>query len=52
MMLSLPCVNVESVGLPSFEMRVDHDEDRCCGLSMGWNGVDGWNPSGDAVCHA
>jgi hypothetical protein len=51
-MLSLVCVNVESLGLPSVEMRVDHGEDQCCDLSMGWNGGDGWNLSGDVVCHA
>jgi hypothetical protein len=32
MMLSLACVNVESIGLPSVEMWVDHGEDRCCGM--------------------
>jgi hypothetical protein len=52
MMLSLACVNVESLGLPSVEMRVDHGEDQCCDLSMGWNGGDSWNLSGDVVCHA
>jgi hypothetical protein len=41
-----------SVGLPSIEMRVDHGEDRCCGLSMSWNGGDGWNLLCDVVCHA
>jgi hypothetical protein len=50
MMLSLACVSIESVGLPS--MRGDCGEDRCCGLSIGWNGGDGWNLSGDVVCHA
>jgi hypothetical protein len=33
---------VESFGLPSVVMRVDCGEDRCCDLSMGWNGGDGW----------
>jgi hypothetical protein len=28
-------------GLPSVKMRVDRGEDRCCGLSNGWNGGDG-----------
>jgi hypothetical protein len=41
-----------SVGLPSVEMRVDHGEDRCCGLSMRWNDGDGWNLLCDVVCHA
>jgi hypothetical protein len=30
----------------------DHAKVRCCGLSIGWNGGDGWNPSGDVVSHA
>jgi hypothetical protein len=42
---------VLSVGLPS-EMWVDCGEDRCCGLSIGWNGGDGWIPSGDVDSHA
>jgi hypothetical protein len=33
MMLSLACVNVESVGLPPVKRWVDRGEDRCCGLS-------------------
>jgi hypothetical protein len=52
MMLSLDCIIVESVGLPSIKMRVDHGEVRCCGLSKDWNGGDGWNPSGYMVSHA
>jgi hypothetical protein len=32
-MLSLACVFVRVVGLPSVEMWLDHGEDRCCGLS-------------------
>jgi hypothetical protein len=40
------------VGLPSIVMCGDRGEDRCCGLSMGWKGGDGWIPSGDVVCHA
>jgi hypothetical protein len=40
MMLSLTCINVESVGLPSVEMRVDHGEGQCCGLNKGWNDGD------------
>jgi hypothetical protein len=52
MMLSLACVFVTMFGLPSLAMRGDHGEDRCCGLSKVWNGGDGWNPSGDVVCHA
>jgi hypothetical protein len=44
--------SVESAGLPSIVMRGDHGEVRCCGLSKVWNGGDGWNPSGDVVCHA
>jgi hypothetical protein len=47
MMLSLACVIVESVGLPSVLIWGDRGEDRCCGLSIGWNGGDGWIPSGD-----
>jgi hypothetical protein len=43
---------VLSVGLPSIMMWGDHGEDRYCGLSIGWNGGDGWIPSGDVVCHA
>jgi hypothetical protein len=42
---------VLSVGLPS-EMWVDCGEDRCCGLSIGWNGGDGWILSGDVDSHA
>jgi hypothetical protein len=41
MMLILACVIVESIGLPSIMMRVDHGEVRCCGLSKGWNGGHG-----------
>jgi hypothetical protein len=44
--------SVESAGLPSVVMRGDRGEARCCGLSKVWNGGDGWNPSGDVVCHA
>jgi hypothetical protein len=44
--------SIESVGLPSIVMCGDRGEDRCCGLSKVWNGGDGWNPSGDVVCHA
>ena len=32
-MLSLACVFVRVFDLPSVEMRLDHGEDRCCGLS-------------------
>jgi hypothetical protein len=52
MKLRLACVNVESVGLPSIMMRVDHAEVQCCGLSKGWNGGHGWNSLGDMICHA
>jgi hypothetical protein len=52
MILSLSCVIIESIGLPSFMMSGDCGEDRCCGLSMGWNGGDGWILSGDVGCHA
>jgi hypothetical protein len=52
MMFSLACVIVKSIGLPSIEMLVDHGTVRRCDLSMGWNGGDGWNPSGDVLCHA
>jgi hypothetical protein len=44
--------SVESVGLPSVVMCGDCGEVRCCGLSNVWNGGDGWNLSGDVVCHA
>jgi hypothetical protein len=44
--------SVESAGLPSVVMRGDRGEVRCYGLSKVWNGGDGWNPSGDVVCHA
>jgi hypothetical protein len=46
MMLSLACVIVESFGLPSVMMWLDRGEDRCCGLSKGWNGGDSWIPLG------
>jgi hypothetical protein len=52
MMLSLAWVSIESVGLPSVVMRGDCGEDRCCGLSMVWNGRDGSIPSGDVDSHA
>jgi hypothetical protein len=52
MMLSLACVFVRVFGLPSLVMCGDRGEDRCCGLSMGCNGGDGWNSSGDVDCHA
>jgi hypothetical protein len=42
-MLSLACVFVRD-GLSSVEMCFDRGEDRCCGLSNGWNG-------GDGQCH-
>jgi hypothetical protein len=44
--------SVEIAGLPFIVMRGDRGEVRCCGLSKVWNGGDGWNPSGDVVCHA
>jgi hypothetical protein len=44
--------SIESVGLPSVVMRGDRGEVRCYGLSKGWNGGGGWNPSGDVVYHA
>jgi hypothetical protein len=50
-MLSLACVFVRD-DLPSVEMCVDRGDDRCYGLTMGWNGGDSWIPSGDVVCHA
>jgi hypothetical protein len=40
-MLSLACVLVRE-GLPSVEMWFE----------QGWNGGDGWIPSGDVACHA
>jgi hypothetical protein len=52
MMLSLAYISIESVVLPSVMMRGDRGEDRCCGLSMGWNGGDIWNMSSDVICHA
>jgi hypothetical protein len=52
MMLNLACVFVRVFGLPSLVMSGDHGEDRCCGLSMGWNGGDGCILSGDVDCHA
>jgi hypothetical protein len=51
MMLSLACVLL-SVGLPSAVMRGDRGEDRCCGLSIGWNGGDSWILAGDMDSHA
>jgi hypothetical protein len=51
-MLSLACVFVRVFGLSSLVMWGDHGEDRCCGLSIGWNGGDSWIPSGDVVCYA
>jgi hypothetical protein len=44
--------SVESIGLPSVVMCGDRGEVRCFGLRKDWNGGDGWNPSGDVVCHA
>jgi hypothetical protein len=44
-------LSVESVGIPSVVKCGDLGEVRCCGLSMCWNGGDGWNPSGDVVSH-
>jgi hypothetical protein len=52
MMLSWLVWSVEIVGLPSIVMWGDRGEFRCCGLSKVWNGRDGWNLSGDVVCHA
>jgi hypothetical protein len=43
---------LSSVGLPSIVMCGDRGEDRCCGLSIGWNGGDGWIPSGDVDSYA
>jgi hypothetical protein len=45
-------LSVESVGLPFVVMWGDRSEIRCCALSKDWNGGDGWNPSGEVVCHA
>jgi hypothetical protein len=50
-MLSLACIFVRD-GLTSIEMWFDRGEDGCCGLIIGWNGGDGWIPSGYVVCHA
>jgi hypothetical protein len=44
--------SIESAGLPSIVMCGDRGEVQCCGLSKVWNGGDGWNPSGNVVCHA
>jgi hypothetical protein len=52
MMLSLTCVIIESVGLPSVDMWFDRGEDQYCGLSIGWNGGDSWIPSGDMDSYA
>jgi hypothetical protein len=52
MMLSLACVLVRVFSLSSLVMSGDHGEDRCYGLSMGWNGGDGWIPLGDVDCRA
>jgi hypothetical protein len=52
MMLSLACTSIESVGLPSIMMCGDYGEVRCCALSMGWNGGDGWILLGDVNGHA
>jgi hypothetical protein len=43
---------VLSVCLPSVLMLDDRGEDRSCGLSMDWNGRDGWIPSEDVICRA
>jgi hypothetical protein len=40
------------VDLPSIVMWGDRGEDHCCGLSIGWNGGDGWIPSGDVDSYA
>jgi hypothetical protein len=40
------------VGLPSVDMSCDHGEDRCCGLSIGWNCGDGLIPSSDVDDYA
>jgi hypothetical protein len=52
MMLSLTCVSVENVGLPSVVMRVHRGEVQCCGLSKVWNARDDWNMSRDVDYHA
>jgi hypothetical protein len=44
--------SIESAGLPSIVMCGDRGEVQCCGLSKVWNCGDGWNPSGNVVCHA
>jgi hypothetical protein len=38
--LSLAYIIIESFSLPSVMLWGDHGEDRCRGLSMGWNGGD------------
>jgi hypothetical protein len=45
-------LSVVSVSLPSIVMWGDRGEVRCYGLSMVWNGGDGWIPSGVVVSHA
>jgi hypothetical protein len=40
--LSLACVSIECVGLPSIVILGDRGEDRCRGLIMDWIGGDGW----------
>jgi hypothetical protein len=53
MMLGMACVFVRVLCSSIHrEMGVDHGEVRCCGMSKVWNGGDGWNLSGDVVCHA
>jgi hypothetical protein len=52
MMLSLTCGVLRVLVFPSVMMRGDRGEVRCCGLSKVRNGGDGWNLSGDVVCHA
>jgi hypothetical protein len=51
MMLSLACVSIESVCLPSIVMG-DCGVVQCYGLSIRWNGGHDWIPAGVVVSHA
>jgi hypothetical protein len=52
MILSFACVIVENFWSSIHRDVSDRGENRCCGLSMGWNGRDSWIPSGVVDCHA
>jgi hypothetical protein len=50
--VSCKSFHLYNVEFDLWSVESDHGEVPCCGLSKVSNAGDGWNPSGDVVCHA